>query len=178
MSEARPAAEVFDFELPNVGYGPDPLSMGDIIERADFAVLLLLRDYHCPKCKQQVQSVAEYAEELSDRNVAVVAILPDSRKKAEQWQTEYDLPFPLLADPDKEVGTAYDQPTRFGALGSLHDFLGRLPQSMVIDTRDDPEVVWTYEGENPGDRPEVETFLQAVDELQESFAFDCKLVDC
>jgi peroxiredoxin Q/BCP len=142
--------------LPNVGYGPDPLSMQDIVERADFAVLLLLRDYHYPKCNQQVRSIAEYAEDLSDRNVAVVAILPDSRAKAEKWQAEYDLPFPLLADPDREVGEAYDQPTRFGALGSLHDFLGRLPQSMVIDTRDEQEIVWTHEGESPGDRPETE----------------------
>jgi len=35
-----------EFELPNVGVGPDPLSMADVIAAADFAVLLFLRDYH------------------------------------------------------------------------------------------------------------------------------------
>ena len=167
------------FELPNVGVGPDPLSLAQITETADFAVLLLLRDYHCPKCKAQVQSVAEQARSFAELNAAVVPILPDEREKAADWQDSFDLPFRLLADPGKEVAEKYDQPTRFGALGQLHDFIGRMPETVILDTRDgDPEIVYAYEGETPGDRPDVETMVAEVEEPQEAFVFDCDLVDC
>jgi peroxiredoxin Q/BCP len=167
-----------EFELPNVSVGPDPLSLSEVAEMVDFAVLLLLRDYHCPKCKQQVQDVATRAEALSERNAAVIGILPEPRERAEQWEAEFDLPFPLLADAEKEVGDKYDQPTRFGAFGRLHDLIGRMPETVVLDVRDEPEIIHTHEGESASDRPSVDELLAVVDDIRESFAFDCTLVEC
>lgn len=40
------------------------------------------------------------------------------------------------------------------------------------------EVVYTYEGDSVDDRPAVETLVAEVDQLQETFVFDCTLVDC
>ncbi|WP_018256127.1 peroxiredoxin family protein [Halomicrobium katesii] len=168
-----------DFELPNVGVGPDPLSLDRVIERVDFAVLLLLRDYHCPKCKQQVQQIAEAAKQFAELNAVVLPILPEPVERARKWQSQFDLPFPLLADPDKQIGEAYDQPTRFGKLGRVHDMIGRMPESVILDTRgDEAEIVYTYAGGSPGDRPEIETLVDEIDQLQETFVFDCSLVDC
>lgn len=66
-----------------------------------------------------------------------------------------------------------------GPIGALHDLIGRLPESVILDTRaDDPEVVYTYEGESPGDRPEVQTLVDEIEQLQETFVFDCSLVNC
>jgi peroxiredoxin Q/BCP len=181
MAEAETTAGTVapDFELPNVGVGPDPLTLAAIREQADFAVLLLLRDYHCPKCKAQVRTVAEQAESFAELNTVVVPILPEPRERAADWQASFDLPFPLLADPEKAVAATYDQPTRFGALGRLHDMIGRMPESLGVDLRgDDAEIVFTYEGTTPDDRPDVETLLDEVDALQESFVFDCDLVEC
>ena len=173
--------ETLSFELPNVGVGPDPLSLAEIAAVSDFAVLLFLRDYHCPKCKAQVASISEEAEQFNDLATAILPILPEPPERAADWRDGFDreFPFPLLADGDKEVAKQYDQPTRFGAVGSLHDLIGRLPQSVILDTRDgDPEVIYTYEGDSVSDRPEVEELLDQVHELQETFAFDCSLVDC
>jgi len=168
-----------EFELPNVGIGPDPLSLDRVVQRVDFAVLLLLRDYHCPKCKNQVQTLAEEARQFAELNAVVLPVLPEPVERAEEWQEQFDLPFPLLADPDKNVADKYDQPTRYGKLGSLHDLIGRMPESVVLDTRgEEAEVVYTYEGESPGDRPEIETLVDEIDQLQETFVFDCSLVDC
>lgn len=166
------------FELRNAGAGPDPLSLSAIADTADFAILLLLRDYHCPKCKAQVKRVAEKAEELNRRDTAVVPILPDSYEKASEWQETYELPFPLLADPGKELSDEYDQQRRFGALGKLHDVIGLMPKSVLLDLREEPRIVDAHQGSTPGDRPEVETLLETVDDLQESFVFDCALVEC
>jgi peroxiredoxin Q/BCP len=168
-----------EFELPNAGVGPDPLSLDRIGQRPDVALLLLLRDYHCPKCKAQVQTVAEQAQSFAELNAVVVPFLSEPRDRADEWQATFDLPFPLLADPDKDVADEDDQPTRFGALGQLRDVIGRMPESVVLDTRDDePEVVRTHEGETPGDRPDVATLLAEVEALQKPFVFDCDLVDC
>ncbi|ELZ21094.1 alkyl hydroperoxide reductase/ Thiol specific antioxidant/ Mal allergen [Halosimplex carlsbadense 2-9-1] len=168
-----------DFELPNVGNGPDPLSLDHVVDTVDFAVLLLLRDYHCPKCKNQVQTLAEEARQFAELNAVVLPILPEPVDRAADWQEQFDLPFPLLADPEKDIADKYDQPTQYGKLGELHDMIGRLPESVVLDTRgDEAEIVYTYEGESPGDRPEVETLLGEIDRLQETFVYDCSLVDC
>jgi peroxiredoxin Q/BCP len=181
MSTDRPDSGVVapEFELPNVGVGPDPLSLDRVVRRVDFAVLLLLRDYHCPKCKNQVRTLAEEARRFAEMNAVILPVLPEPVERAREWQEQFDLPFPLLADPEKDVAEKYDQPTRYGALGKLHDLVGRMPESVILDTRgDEAEVVYTYEGESPGDRPDVETLAAEIDALQEAFVFDCSLVDC
>ncbi len=167
-----------EFELRNAGVGPDPLSLSKVSDTVDFAIVLLLRDYHCPKCRAQIQRVAEKAEKLDRRDTAVIPILPNSYEKAADWQETYNIPFPLLADPSKDVSDEYNQRRRFGVLGELHDVIGLMPKSLVLDLRDEPRIVETHQGKTPGDRPELETLLGSVDELQESFVFDCSLVDC
>jgi len=181
MSVLDDAESVPDFELPNVGVGPDPLSLSEVDGATDFAVLLFLRDYHCPKCKSQVESLTEKAREFSERNTAVLPILPESRERTAAWKDGFEesFPFPLLADGDKRVADRYDQPTQYGSLGSLHDLLGRLPQSIVLDLRGDKmEVVFSHRGGSASDRPEAAELIEAVSEVEESFVFDCSLVDC
>ena len=58
-----------------------------------------------------------------------------------------------------------DQPVRFGLLGSLSDFLGRMPKAVLLDCRDsEPRPVYTHEGSSTWDRPEIDDLLAAVDE--------------
>lgn len=167
------------FELRNAGVGPDPLTLERVTRTADFAVVLLLRDHHCPKCRNQVRTVAEHARAFAELNAVVLPVLPEPFERAREWQEQFDLPYPLLADPDKELGEQYDQPTRFGVLGRFHDVIGRMPATVILDTRSgEPEVVYTYEGDSPGDRPAPETLIDAVGDLRASFVFDCSLVDC
>lgn len=59
-------------------------------------------------------------------------------------------PYPLLADPSTQLGDEFDQPARFGAIGQLHDMLGRMPEVLVIDvTGPAPEVVYVHQGISP-----------------------------
>lgn len=166
------------FELENVAVGPDPLSMEVIAATVDVAVLVLLRDHHCPMCRWQVKQLASAAEEMNLRDAAVIPILPNSREKAETWQERYDLPFPLLADPEGVVGDELGQTVRFGHVGKLHNFLGRMPMATVVDCRGEPRIVDDYDGDMIWDRPDVEDVLASIDEVQSSFVFDCALVEC
>lgn len=47
---------VSDFELPNVGAGPDPFRLSDVasLTELDPVVLIFQRDYHCVNCREQV----------------------------------------------------------------------------------------------------------------------------
>lgn len=162
-----------DVELANVAEGPDPLRLSDVAGRddVDAVVVLLQRDQHCPKCRQQSSRVADRYDAFQDRDAEVVVVLPDDREAAQGWQDRLDLPFPLLADPDAEAGAAYDQPMRFGVIGKLHDMIGRMPEALVIDaTGDEPDVAWSSAGSTPGDRPSIDEILDAVDDVRSEAA--------
>jgi len=155
--------QALDFSLPNVGPGPDPLSLSALAVDNDFVVLLFQRDEYCTNCRKQVRAVAERYDEFRERRTEVVSILPEPREAAANWQQRYDLPYPLCADPDASVGDAYDQPVRFGFLGKWSDFLGRMPVVVLIDVRAEPAVVWSYRGSSTFDRPEIDEILATID---------------
>jgi peroxiredoxin Q/BCP len=153
------------FELDNVGPGPDPLSLSALAEEVDAVVVLLQRDHYCTNCRQQVQSVAERYDEFRDRDAEVVSIVPEPRERVAEWQSSYDLPFPLLADPDATAGETYDQPVRYGFLGDLFDFVGRMPEAVIVDLRGEPTVAWSYAGKSTFDRPSIDDLLDRLDEV-------------
>ena len=157
------------FELENAGAGASPFDLEDALSDPDVdaVVLLLQRDYHCPKCRQQVQDVAARYGEFEAENALVVSVLPESLDRARKWQEAYGLPFPLLADPAKELSDDLEQPSRFGALGGLHDMIGRMPEALVIDVRgDDPTTTYVHKGSSPSDRPSIDDLLAEIRQLQ------------
>jgi peroxiredoxin Q/BCP len=181
--ECRPlGVSKLDFELPNAGTGPDPLSLADLAAgptsavgrptarretspRNDAVVLLFHRDYHCRNCREQARAVADRYGEFRDHHAAVVSVLPEPTETAEKWQRKLHLPFPLLADPDNRVADQYGQPTRFGRLGQRFDLVGRLPEVAILDVREKPRLYAVHRGDSSGDRPEVDDVLAMIDRL-------------
>jgi len=160
--------DVADFELPNVSTGPEQYRLSERAADTDLraVVLLFQRDYHCGKCRKQVQAVADRYDEFTDRQVEVVSVLPEPASQTAKWHESYDLPYPLLADESKQVSDDFDQPTRFGALGSLHDLVGRMPEAVVLDVRSgDPNVHHVHKGSGPSDRPSIDDLLDIIDDL-------------
>lgn len=162
MSRAR------EFSLPNVGPGPDPFSLSALPDGDEFAVLFFQRDHYCTNCRSQVQDLADRIDEFRERNAAVVSVVPEPVERVEDWQERYDLPFPLLADPDASVGESYGQPVRFGPLGRISDFFGRMPTVVVVDRRvDPPEIAHVHRGRSTFDRPSVDDLLAELDALRD-----------
>lgn len=151
------------FRLPNAGSGPDPFDLGAAAAEHDAIVLLFQRDFFCTNCREQVQDVAERYDEFEELNALVVSVLPENRTRADNWQNQYNLPFPLVADVDKAVSDGFGQPVKYGILGNLHDVIGRMPLVVVLETRgDDMEVVFEYAGNSTFDRPSVDDILGVV----------------
>jgi peroxiredoxin Q/BCP len=156
-------------ELPNGGVGPDPLRLDEV--DAEFVVLLFQRDHLCGNCRSQVQDIAARYDEFRKRNAVVVSVLPESKERAAEWATNYNLPFPVVADPNTTVADRFGQPVRFGFLGSLHNLLGRMPLAVIIDLRgDEPRLVYSYVGNAPSDRPTIEGLILELDHKRKSGA--------
>lgn len=156
------------FELENAGADASPFSLETVLsdDDVDAVVLLLQRDYHCRKCRDQVQAVAERYDEFEAENALVVSVLPEPVERVRNWQESYDLPYPLLADPTKELGEDLQQPSRFGVLGDLHDMIGRMPEALVVDVRGtEPTTTYVHKGSSPSDRPSIDELLDAVRQL-------------
>jgi peroxiredoxin Q/BCP len=153
------------FELANAGPGPDPCSLGDLVADAVAVALSFQRVDHCTNCRSQVQAVADRYDAFRERQAAVASILPEAIEVAREWQAAYELPFPLLADPEATVSTAYGQPVSFGWLGAWSDFIGRMPQVLLVDLRTSPRVAWRHRGHSTFDRPDVEDVLDCIDRL-------------
>lgn len=156
-----------DFSLPNVATGADPFSLSGLPEEVRFVVVFFQRDHYCTNCRSQVRELADRVDEFRARGAEVVSIVPEPADRVAEWHSKYDLPYPLLADPDAEVGNAYDQPVRFGVLGAFSDFLGRMPAVVVVDRRgDEPEMAFVHRGRSTFDRPEIDDVLAELDELR------------
>jgi peroxiredoxin Q/BCP len=159
--------QVPEFSLPNVASGPDPFSLSALPETIDFAVLFFQRDHYCTNCRKQVQNLAARSEEFHERDAEIVSIVPEPRERVEAWQEKYNLPYPLLADTEAEVGAAYDQPVRFGILGRFSDFFGRMPEVVIIDRRTtEPEIAYVHKGSSTFDRPDIDEILAELDSLR------------
>ena len=88
-----------------------PDQTGRTVRLADFAgQTLALYAYprdETPGCTAQACTLRDHTGALTDAGVAVVGVSPDSVESHEQFAAAHGLPFPLLADPDREILTAY-----------------------------------------------------------------------
>jgi len=49
----------------------------------------------------------DFRDALKDLNISVLGISPDSLKSHKNFSEKYELPFPLLSDPEKKVAAKY-----------------------------------------------------------------------
>jgi peroxiredoxin Q/BCP len=154
-----------DFELPNVAAGPDPYRLSAREGAVSFVVVFFQRDFHCVNCRRQVRAVADELPAFERLDAEPVSVLPEPVGRVREWQRQYDLPYPLLADESAAVGDEYDQPVRFGILGDVSDFFGRMPAVVVVDltTPGAREVRYVHRGRSTFDRPAIEDVLAELD---------------
>lgn len=157
--------ERLSIELPNVGEGPDPLSLTDLAADSEFLVLLLMQSHRSGTCRQQAREIADRYDEFRRLNAQVAAVVPGSRPQLRSWRSLVDPPFPVLADDGAVLGEAFGQPRQYGLLGRFVDSFGRMPVTVVLDCDgDDVSVSYTYEGDSSIDRPPVRDLLGVVRE--------------
>jgi peroxiredoxin len=95
-------------------------------------------------------------EEFEKRGVQLLAIAPDSLEHARSYFQRNDIPFPALADPEREVYRQYDVKS---ALVSL----GQRPGLFIVDG--EGVVRYAYLGWQQWEIPSVEETLRELDGL-------------
>lgn len=60
-----------------------------------------------PGCTKEACGFRDLWEEIKDLDTVVVGVSPDDGSSHQAFAAKYQLPFPLLCDPDKAVMTAY-----------------------------------------------------------------------
>ena len=70
-----------------------------------------------PGCTKEACGFRDRWQELQDADAVVLGISPDTEESHRKFRDKYELPFTLLADPDRKVMTkygAYGEKTMYG----------------------------------------------------------------
>jgi thioredoxin-dependent peroxiredoxin len=70
-------------------------------------LLYFMREFGCHTCVGHVLQLAKAAPKLRDEGVEVLVIGGGSPQAAQKLAAKYKVPFPVLADPDREVYDRY-----------------------------------------------------------------------
>lgn len=152
-----------------------PIALKTLSERGALLVVFY-RGGWCPYCNFQIRELTRAMPELSKRGVTPVAISVDQVSEAAKTRAGYDVPFPILSDPDLEahdgfrvtrfVGT--EELTKLGGYGiDLEKASGRthhkiaVPAIFLVD--DEGTVRWAHADEDYKTRPSVPQLLGAID---------------
>ena len=99
--------------------------------RGRWVVLYFYPEDDTPTCTQQACDLRDGWAELTKLGAAVLGVSPDGVASHRAFRAKYQLPFPLLADEDHAVATAY------GAWGTKtlygNTFIGMHRNAVLID---------------------------------------------
>ena len=108
---------------------------GNLVKLSDFKgsklVLFFYPKASTPGCTAQACNLRDNWEYFKQKGYQIVGVSADSEKRQQNFKTKYELPFPLLADENKEVINAYEVwgPKKF--MGKEFDGIHRT--TFVID---------------------------------------------
>ena len=100
VEEGKPAP---DFELPSESGATVKLSE----LRGKPVVLYFYPKDDTPGCTVQARGIRDAYAEFERAGAVVLGISPDSETEHVKFKEKYDLPFTLLADPERTVAEAY-----------------------------------------------------------------------
>lgn len=84
-----------------------------------------------PGCTAEARNLRDNFEDLKAKGYALLGVSPDSAKKHQNFIKKHDLPFPLLADTEKEVLNAYEVWGEKQFMGKTYDGVHRT--TFIID---------------------------------------------
>lgn len=91
---------------------------GETIRLSDFSgqpvALYFYPKDDTPGCTKEACNLRDRYETLQDAGIQVIGVSADDVESHKAFADKYDLPFPLVADPDKEIIDQYDVDGRFG----------------------------------------------------------------
>jgi peroxiredoxin Q/BCP len=94
-----------DFSLSD--HTGEMVRLKDLLAKGPLLLYFYPADF-TPVCTREACAFGEVAPELTRAGVSLIGISPQDEATHTRFRERYSLPFPLLADPHKEVIRAYD----------------------------------------------------------------------
>ena len=84
---------------------------GNVIKLSNYKskkiILYFYPKDNTPGCTAEACSLRDNYEELIKKGFVVLGVSPDTEKSHKGFAEKFHLPFPLIADPDRKIMTAY-----------------------------------------------------------------------
>jgi len=108
---------------------------GNIVTLSDFKgkklVLFFYPKASTPGCTAQACNLRDNWEVFKAKGYSILGVSADSEKRQQKFRENYELPFPLLADEDKEVIKSYEVWGSKKFMGKVFDGIHRT--TFIID---------------------------------------------
>ena len=104
-----------------------------------------------PGCTAQACGFRDSYPQFEAKNAVVLGVSPDDVASHQQFKSKFDLPFPLLIDPDHKIAEAYGVWGERSMYGRT--FMGVNRSHFVIDEQG--KVIDAQYGVKPTDSPEL-----------------------
>jgi len=116
-----------DFEVPDQNGNPISLSQF----KGQKIVLYFYPKDSTPGCTAQACDLRDHYNQFLSQGYVVLGVSTDTEKKHQSFIKKYDLPFPLLADTERQVHEAYDTWQLKKFMG--REFMGTVRTTFIID---------------------------------------------
>jgi peroxiredoxin Q/BCP len=110
---------------------------GNTVSLSDFrgknVILYFYPQDNTPTCTNEACNFRDNYQSLLSKGFAVIGVSPDTEKSHKKFETKFNLPFPLIADPDRKIVEEYGlwaEKTMFG-----RKYMGTLRTTFVIDPK-------------------------------------------
>ncbi len=107
-------------------------------------------------CTDEMRALRDGIDEFGEYTT-VFGVSTDLPHALRAYREEYDLPFPLVADPDHHGIEAYDVVEAFERYG-----VEVVAQRAVFVIDEDGTVVYRWLAENPGQEPDYDALVAAI----------------
>lgn len=156
----------------------EAVRMGDLIDKP--TVVVLPRYYGCLPCRDYLRSVAAHYGEIEAIGAGAIGVSVGADYQAKWVASEYELPFPLFVDPDRELLGAlelkrnpaialrpsglktYARAMRNGNRQGLPVSPLQAPGLAILDAN--AKVINLYRGKALGDYPPIEQTMEWIRE--------------
>lgn len=116
-------------EFEGVNEKNEPVKLSDF--KGKKLILFFYPQDNTPGCTKEACSLRDHFGALRAKGFELLGVSPDSPKKHTSFIEKFDLPFPLLADTEKEVMNAYGVWGLKKFMG--REFMGVLRTTFLID---------------------------------------------
>lgn len=170
-----PGTKVPNFVLQD--HADNKISMEELSKSAPLLVVFY-RGGWCPYCNLQIRQLTEAWPQFKQRNVTPVLISVDKPDAAALAQRQYEIPFPILSDPDLRAHQAFnvtmkideDHIPMYKEYGrDVEQWSGRSHHTIAVSSAfvvgKSGKVLWAHSSLDYKTRPSVEQLLQVIDGL-------------